>query len=261
MPSQPNSYYKDKEVTVSKLKQFTLLPLQTLDVASQAQEKKETKIEKFQAIQDSEGKYAFFIKPENEKSFSIYPMKEHLNAYFNVMGKDNKLQMHKALAQKYYDMAYRYPDAKQQLIMPNTDGIDMSRLEKVRICADKNDPKTKVVIATVDGERMQKPISNSNGIISGWLMTWMPTRELLLPLPLSRGSINQSKHHFSLLRKEKQGQLLLRKHLRKKKYSKKQRHIEDFIVNIQPWEAVPMAITRERIWQSIKMNFMKSMPQ
>ena len=50
-------------------------------------------------------------------------------------------------------MAYRYPDAKQQLIMPNTDGIDMSRLEKVRICADKNDPKTKVVIATVDGER------------------------------------------------------------------------------------------------------------
>ena len=165
---EPNSYYKDKEVTVSKLKQFTLLPLQTLDVASQAQEKKETKIEKFQAIQDSEGKYAFFIKPENEKSFSIYPMKEHLNAYFNVMGKDNKLQMHKALAQKYYDMAYRYPDAKQQLIMPNTDGIDMSRLEKVRICADKNDPKTKVVIATVDGERMQKPISKQQ-----WYNLWL----------------------------------------------------------------------------------------
>ena len=153
---------------MSKLKQFTLLPLQTLDVASQAQEKKETKIEKFQAIQDSEGKYAFFIKPENEKSFSIYPMKEHLNAYFNVMGKDNKLQMHKALAQKYYDMAYRYPDAKQQLIMPNTDGIDMSRLEKVRICADKNDPKTKVVIATVDGERMQNPISKQQ-----WYNLWL----------------------------------------------------------------------------------------
>lgn len=69
---EPNSYYKDKEVTVSKLKQFTLEIHQTIDVSSQLTEKQATKIEKFQAIQDSEGKYAFFIKPENENhSLSI----------------------------------------------------------------------------------------------------------------------------------------------------------------------------------------------
>ena len=165
---EPNSYYKDKEVTVSKLKQFTLEIHQTIDVSSQLAEKQATKIEKFQAIQDSEGKYAFFIKPENEKSFSIYPMKEHLNAYFNVMGKDNKQEMHQALAQKYYDIGYRYPESKQQLIVPNTEGIDMSRIEKVRICADKDDPKVKVVIATVDGERMQKPIAKQQ-----WYNLWL----------------------------------------------------------------------------------------
>lgn len=165
---EPNSYYKDKEVTVSKLKQFTLEIHQTIDVSSQLTEKQATKIEKFQAIQDSEGKYAFFIKPENEKSFSIYPMKEHLNAYFNVMGKDNKQEMHQALAQKYYDIGYRYPESKQQLIVPNTEGIDMSRIEKVRICADKDDPKVKVVIATVDGERMQKPIAKQQ-----WYNLWL----------------------------------------------------------------------------------------
>lgn len=165
---EPNSYYKDKEVTVSKLKQFTLEIHQTIDVSSQLTEKQATKIEKFQAIQDSEGKYAFFIKPENEKSFSIYPMKEHLNAYFNVMGKDNKQEMHQALAQKYYDIGYRYPESRQQLIVPNTEGIDMSRIEKVRICADKDDPKVKVVIATVDGERMQKPISKQQ-----WYNLWL----------------------------------------------------------------------------------------
>ena len=165
---EPNSYYKDKEVTVSKLKQFTLEIHQTIDVSSQLTEKQATKIEKFQAIQDSEGKYAFFIKPENEKSFSIYPMKEHLNAYFNVMGKDSKQEMHQALAQKYYDIGYRYPESKQQLIVPNTEGIDMSRIEKVRICADKDDPKVKVVIATVDGERMQKPIAKQQ-----WYNLWL----------------------------------------------------------------------------------------
>lgn len=166
---EPNSYYKDKEVTVSKLKQFTLETHQVIEVAAQVQaQKKEAKIEKFQAIQDDKGKYAFFIKPENEASFSIYPTKEHLNSYFSVMGKDTKQQMHKALAQKYYEMASMYPDSKQQLIMPNTVGIDMSKIEKVRICANKENPKEKVVIATVDGERMQRPISKQQ-----WYNLWL----------------------------------------------------------------------------------------
>lgn len=166
---EPNSYYKDKEVTVSKLKQFTLETHQVIEVAAQAQaQKKEAKIEKFQAIQDDKGKYAFFIKPENEASFSIYPTKEHLNSYFSVMGKDTKPQMHKALAQKYYEMATMYPDSKQQLIMPNTEGIDMSKIEKVRICANKENPKEKVVIATIGGERMQSPISKQQ-----WYNLWL----------------------------------------------------------------------------------------
>lgn len=166
---EPNSYYKDKEVTVSKLKQFTLQTHQVIDVAAQAEaQKKEAKIEKFQAIQDEKGKYAFFIKPENEASFSIYPTKEHLNSYFSVMGKDTKPQMHQALAQKYYEMASIYPDSKQQLIMPNTEGIDMSKIEKVRICANKENPKEKVVIATIDGERMQSPISKQQ-----WYNLWL----------------------------------------------------------------------------------------
>lgn len=166
---EPNSYYKNKEVTVSKLKQFTLETHQTIDVAAQAKtQKKEAKIEKFQAIQDSKGKYAFFIKPENETSFAIYPTKEHLNSYFSVMGKDTKPEMHKALAQKYYEMGSMYPDSKQQLIMPNTEGIDMSKIERVIICANKENPKEKVVIATVNGERMQSPISKQQ-----WYNLWL----------------------------------------------------------------------------------------
>lgn len=166
---EPNSYYKDKEVTVSKLKQFTLETHQVIEVATQAQaQKKDAKIEKFQAIQDDKGKYAFFIKPENEASFSIYPTKEHLNSYFSVMGKDTKPQMHKALAQKYYEMASMYPDSKLQLIMPNTEGIDMSKIEKVRICASKENPNEKMVIATIDGERMQSPISKQQ-----WYNLWL----------------------------------------------------------------------------------------
>ena len=165
---QPNSYFKNKEVTVSKLKQYTLLTNQTIDVASKVNAKQETKILKFQAIQDSLGKYAFFIKPENEPSFAVYPMKEHLNSYFSVMGKENKPQMHNALAQKYYEMASTYPDSKQELIMPDTKGIDMSRVNKVRITSDKEDPKVKVVIATIDGEQKRQPISKQQ-----WYNLWL----------------------------------------------------------------------------------------
>lgn len=165
---QPNSYYKDKEVTVSRLKQYTLLTNQTIDVASKVNEKQETKILKFQAIQDHMGKYAFFIKPENEPSFSVYPMKEHLNSYFSVMGKENKNQMHNALARKYYEMASTYPDSKQELIMPNTKGIDLSRVEKVRITSDKENPKVKVVIATIDGEQKRQTISKQQ-----WYNLWL----------------------------------------------------------------------------------------
>ena len=153
---------------MSKLKQFTLLTNQTIDVASKVNAKQETKILKFQAIQDSLGKYAFFIKPENEPSFAVYPMKEHLNSYFSVMGKENKPQMHNALAQKYYEMASTYPDSKQELIMPDTKGIDMSRVNKVRITSDKEDPKVKVVIATIDGEQKRQPISKQQ-----WYNLWL----------------------------------------------------------------------------------------
>lgn len=165
---QPNTYFKDKEVTVSRLKQYTLLTNQTLDLASKFQEKQGAKILKFQAIQDPMGKYAFFIKPENEPSFSVYPMKEHLNSYFSVMGKENKSQMHNALAQKYYEMASTYPDSKQELIMPDTKGIDMSRVEKARITSDKENPKVKVVIANIDGEQKRQPISKQQ-----WYNLWL----------------------------------------------------------------------------------------
>ncbi|WP_268622721.1 hypothetical protein, partial [Escherichia coli] len=95
---KPNSYFQGKEVTLNNLKQYELVPHHTLDVEKQAAPKKEVIIKNFQAIKDDNGRYAFFIKPENEPSFSVYPAKEHLNTFYNVIKTDKQAIVHNALA-------------------------------------------------------------------------------------------------------------------------------------------------------------------
>ena len=40
-------------------------------------------------LKDDEGKWAMYIKPENEKAFSVYPNKEDLNKFFTTVQQGN----------------------------------------------------------------------------------------------------------------------------------------------------------------------------
>lgn len=167
--NKPNEYFQGKEVTVNKLKQYELLVHHTLDVASQAVPKKEAVIKTFQAITDDKGKYAFFIKPENEPSFSVYPTREHLNRFFSVIKTDNESLVHKALAQKYYEMATKHPDAKKQLIMPKeVKGVDMNLIQRPSITSSAQDSTKKIIFATINGERVQAPVTKMQ-----WKKMWL----------------------------------------------------------------------------------------
>lgn len=166
--NKPNSYFQGKEVTLNNLKQYELVPHHTLDVEKQAAPKKEVIIKNFQAIKDDNGRYAFFIKPENEPSFSVYPAKEHLNTFYNVIKTDKQAIVHNALAQRYYEMATKHPDTKLDLITPKKVDVDMKLIEHPSITSSAQDAKQKLIFATINGQRVQAPINKQQ-----WQKMWL----------------------------------------------------------------------------------------
>ena len=166
--NKPNSYFQGKEVTLNNLKQYELVPHHTLDVEKQAVPKKEVIIKNFQAIKDDNGRYAFFIKPENEPSFSVYPAKEHLNTFYNVIKTDKQAIVHNALAQRYYEMATKHPDTKLDLITPKKVDVDMKLIERPSITSSAQDAKQKLIFATINGQRVQAPINKQQ-----WQKMWL----------------------------------------------------------------------------------------
>lgn len=166
--NKPNSYFQGKEVTLNNLKQYELVLHHTLDVEKQAAPKKEVIIKNFQAIKDDNGRYAFFIKPENEPSFSVYPAKEHLDTFYNVIKTDKQAIVHNALAQRYYEMATKHPDTKLDLITPKKVDVDMKLIERPSITSSAQDAKQKLIFATINGQRVQAPINKQQ-----WQKMWL----------------------------------------------------------------------------------------
>lgn len=165
---ESNDYYKGKEVTVSKLKQYELLTQQTVDLKDKFAPKKEVKITTFEALPDDMGRYAFFIKAENEPAFAVYPNKEHVNQFYSSLKSENRAVVHNALAKKYYELGTKHPDARVDVITPRKVNIGDAKIDRICITAKRNDPKQHIIFATVNGERMHAPVSKAQ-----WNKMWL----------------------------------------------------------------------------------------
>ena len=165
---ESDDYYKGKEVTVSKLKQYELLTQQTVDLKDKFAPKKDVKITTFEALPDDMGRYAFFIKPENEPAFAVYPNKEHVNQFYSTLKSENRVVVHNALAKKYYELGTKHPDARVDVITPRKVDIGDAKIERICITAKRNDPKQHIIFATVNGERMHAPVSKAQ-----WNKMWL----------------------------------------------------------------------------------------
>ena len=166
--NETNDYYKGKEVSVDKLKQYDFSQHRDIDVKPQIEAAKVANIKLFTPIKDDKGQYAFFFKVDNEPSFAVYPNEAHKRAYFDARNTDQKKEIHEALAQKYYSVAQKYPKLKVDLIMPKVPAVDMSKIERPTITKDRDDPNKKYVMATIDGKLMKEPISNDQ-----WNKMWL----------------------------------------------------------------------------------------
>lgn len=165
---ESNDYYKGKEVTVSKLKQYELLTQQTVDLKDKFAPKKEVKITTFEALPDDMGRYAFFIKAENEPAFAVYPNKEHVNQFYSSLKSENSAVVHNALAKKYYELGTKHPDARVDVITPRKVNIGDAKIDRICITAKHNDPKQHIIFATVNGERMHASVSKAQ-----WNKMWL----------------------------------------------------------------------------------------
>ena len=165
---EPDDYYKDKTVSVDRLRQYEFSQHRNIDVKPQIAAAALPKIEIFMPIRDEKGQYAFFFKAENEPSFSVYPNDTHKKLYFDVRGTDKQMDIHNALAQKYYSVAKQHPEIKVDLIMPKVSNVDMSKIERPTITKDREDPSKKYVMATIDGKFMKKEISKAQ-----WDKMWL----------------------------------------------------------------------------------------
>lgn len=166
--NETNDYYKGKEVSVDKLKQYEFSQHREIDVKPQIEAAKVANIKLFTPIRDDKGQYAFFFKVDNEPSFAVYPNEAHKRAYFDARNTDQKKEIHEALAQKYYSVAQKHPETKVDLIMPKVPAVDMSKIERPTITKDRDDPNKKYVMATIDGKLMKEPISKDQ-----WNKMWL----------------------------------------------------------------------------------------
>lgn len=167
--NKPNSYFKIRDVSLNQLKQYQLINHKTIDVTQQSKQENKAEIEKFQAIRDDHGRWAFYIKPKNEPQFSVYPTKEHMNTYWRVCNTPEKKATHDVLAQKWYEVAKQHPEIKVDLITPHpAKDIDMSRIVNPTITKSAQDNNVKLAFATIDGVRQRATINETQ-----WNRMWL----------------------------------------------------------------------------------------
>lgn len=167
--NKQNSYFEGKDVSLNQLKQYQLVNHKTIEVAQQPKQENKVEIEHFRAIKDDYGRWAFYIKPKNEPQFSVYPPKEHMNKYFSVRNTPDEKTTRAALANKWYEVAKQFPDVRVDIINPHpAKDIDMSRIVNPTITKSAQDPKVKLVFATIDGERHHAPVNETQ-----WQRMWL----------------------------------------------------------------------------------------
>ena len=167
--NKPNTYFEGKDVSLNQLKQYQLVNHKTIEVAQQPKQENKVEIEHFRAIKDDYGRWAFYIKPKNEPQFSVYPPKEHMNKYFSVRNTPDEKTTRAALANKWYEVAKQFPDVRVDIINPHpAKDIDISRIVNPTITKSAQDPKVKLVFATIDGERHHAPVNETQ-----WQRMWL----------------------------------------------------------------------------------------
>ena len=169
-----DSYFADKKITVSRLKNWSIEDISSLDASEAVAHSREIGFDSVQMVKDDKDRWALYIKPEGKDGFAVYPDKGDLNQFFTTLKQsmDNIENVRVELAQKYYAMAEAKPDMKVDIFGHDCQEVDLNRIQRVAVFRAKSG--TCLCAATIDGRKMQ-PRSVSP---SQWQRLWVaPNRE------------------------------------------------------------------------------------
>ena len=169
-----DSYFADKKITVSRLRNWSIEDLSSLDATEAVTHCRDIGFDNVQLVKDDKERWALYIKPEGKEGFAVYPDKGDLNHFFTTLKQsmDNIERVREELAQKYYAMAEAKPDLKVDIFGGNEQEVDLNRIQRVAVFRAKSGEC--LCAATIDGKKLQ-PRSVSP---SQWQRLWVaPDRD------------------------------------------------------------------------------------
>ena len=156
-----DSFFDGKAVSVARLNNWSLETITLLDVSDAVKRSGAVDFDKILMLRDDEGKWALYLKPENEKAFSVYPDKADVNLFFTTVKQGDKElsdTMRQDMAQKYYMEASNKPEMKVDLFKSNVPVEEVDKIQRVNIFKTKetdNQPSVILCMPTVNGEKLK----------------------------------------------------------------------------------------------------------
>ena len=148
-----DSYFNGKEVSVARLHGWKLEDVTKLDVTDAVKKSSTVDFDTIMMLRDDNGKWALFLKPENEKGYAVYPDNKDINTFFSLIkNPGNKTDAFRIeMAQKYHALTGTHPELKIDLFKSNATKEDLDRIERVNIFKTKADQSKVLCIPVIKG--------------------------------------------------------------------------------------------------------------
>ncbi len=137
-----DSYFEGKEVTTAKLEGKELRTLSYIDVSEAVENATSVQFDRIQMLRDDDGRWALYLKPQGETSFSVYPDKEDVNRFFTTIKQGQQeasAEVRHDLANKYYALTQNRPELKVDLFAGPAENADLSKIKRVNIFRTKDE--------------------------------------------------------------------------------------------------------------------------
>ena len=164
-----DSYFANKEISVARLKNWSLEVLSSVDATEAVQRSGSMSFDQIQMIRDDNNRWALYLKPEGKNGYSIYPDKADLNQFFSTLKQsmDNLEKVRMELANKYYALAEHKPELKIDLFKSDVSPEMLNSIERVSLFKTKSGEIR--CAATIHGEK-QEP---RNITSQQWQRMWL----------------------------------------------------------------------------------------
>ena len=148
-----DSYFNGKEVSVARLHGWKLEDVTKLAVTDAVKKSSTVDFDTIMMLRDDNGKWALFLKPENENGYAVYPDNKDINTFFSLIkNPGNKTDAFRIeMAQKYHALTGTHPELKIDLFKSNATKEDLDRIERVNIFKTKADQSKVLCIPVIKG--------------------------------------------------------------------------------------------------------------